>query len=497
MLPVDEVGTFEGSASSSNRLPMTIKPINLLVALALSIGLGAAAQNPIQTECINADDPVLSMLDSLTMAKYFARSKFTTDTVKLNHNKWKPGEIPTFSDEVISKRLAALDKKTPFKFTLNDPVKAYIRAYSVTHRDKVSRFLGLAQLYFPLFEEVLDKHDLPLEFKYLAVVESALNPVARSKSGATGLWQFMYRTGKIYDLEATSYVDERCDPYLATEAACEYFKFLYSIFNDWNLVLAAYNGGPGTLTKAIRRSGGERDYWKLRPHLPQETGGYVPAFIAVNYVMHHASDHNIYPIEPEFFNYELDTVKVRKQLSLTTLANVLQMDVAQLLFLNPMFRKGIVPASENGMTVILPKHKLGVYLANEESIYELEQAPPPVELVAEAAPVKEDRKVHVVKKGETLSSIAARYRCTVNELRDWNGISGNGIGVGQRIAVYTDGPALQATSTPSGERFHTIQKGDTLFGIAKDHNISVADLKKKSGLTERSTLRVGQRIRIG
>lgn len=461
------------------------------------IGLTVWAQpKSIEAECLRSDDPVLSMLDSLMVTKYFAKSKFTTDTLKLNHNRWRRDEVPTFSDEVYAKRITALDKKTPFKFAFNEPVKAYIKAYSTTHREKVSRFLGLAQLYFPLFEEVLDKHNLPLEFKYLAVVESALNPNARSRSGATGLWQFMYRTGKIYDLDVTSYLDERSDPYLATEAACQYFKFLYGMFGDWNLVLAAYNGGPGTLTKAIRRSGGKKDYWELRPFLPEETRGYVPAFIAVNYIMNHASDHNIYPLEPEFFSYELDTVRIRKQLTLANLAAATQMDLEQLQFLNPMFRKGIVPASDEGMTVIMPKHKVGVYLANEADLLELETSNPlPATATAEIEPAapRSNRTVHNVRSGETLSVISAKYKVTVNELRDWNGLSSTALRVGQKLVVYPNGTAQKS----GGERYHTVQKGDTLLGISKEHGVSVERIKQLSGLSERSTLHIGQRIRIG
>ena len=291
----------------------------LLFFFLLTVSQGWAKEKD-STEAILADDPVLAMLDSLDAAMYFEASNFSTDTHHLNILKWHKDTVPKFSDDHYKSKLSKMDAATPFKLVYNPAVRKYIDAYAVRNRKKVAQLLGLAELYFPLFEETLDKYNLPLELKYLAIVESALNPRAQSKSGAVGLWQFMYRTGKIYDLNTTSYMDERSDPYKATEAACQYFQYLYAMFGNWELVLAAYNGGPGTLNKAIRRSGGKRDYWELRPYLPVETQGYVPAFIAVNYVMKHASLHNIYPVKPDFFGYELDTVVVRQRCDLKTIA---------------------------------------------------------------------------------------------------------------------------------------------------------------------------------
>jgi len=216
--------------------------------------------------------------------------------------------VPTFEDSIYRKRIAFLDASTPLELDYNPVVRRYIDLYTVRKREQVSRMLGLAQYYFPMFEEVLDKYDMPLELKYLAVVESALNPNAKSRVGATGLWQFMYTTGKIMGLNANSYVDERSDPYRSTIAACEYMTRLYKTFGDWNLVLAAYNSGPGTVNKAIRRSGGKRSYWELRAYLPRETAGYVPAFIAATYTMKYAKEHNLYPknVAPHFAS--VDTV---------------------------------------------------------------------------------------------------------------------------------------------------------------------------------------------
>lgn len=288
----------------------------ILFLVVLSAVQGRATEKDSTSNVLRADDPVLAMLDSLEAALYFESSSFVSDPQVLNILKLSRDSVPVFTEKQYRDRLAKLDVNTPFRLVYNDAVRKYIDAYTGRHREKVSYMLGLAELYFPLFEETLDRYNLPLEFKYLAIVESALNPKARSKSGAMGLWQFMYRTGKIYDLNTTSYVDDRSDPYKATEAACQYFQYLYAMFGNWELVLAAYNGGPGTLNKAIRRSGGKRDFWELRPYLPVETQGYVPAFIAVNYVMKNASLHNIYPVRPDFFAFELDTVVVHKRLNL-------------------------------------------------------------------------------------------------------------------------------------------------------------------------------------
>jgi membrane-bound lytic murein transglycosylase D len=385
----------------------------------------------------------------------------------------------------------------------NEPVKAYIDAYLNKNSNKVARMLGLAELYFPMFEETLDRYDLPLELKYLAIVESALNPNARSRSGAVGLWQFMYRTGKIYNLNSTSYLDDRRDPYKATQAACEYFRFLYDMFGDWQMVLAAYNGGPGNLLKAIRRAGGKRDYWEVRPYLSKETQGYVPAFIAVNYVMTHASDHNIYPIKPTFFNYELDTVHIKRYTNLNTLASVLQVPYEQVQFLNPRFRQGIVPENKDGLPVILPTEKVGIFLSNQESIYELDKEKVNDAYANQEEIMKDVRRTHKVRRGETLGGIAARYRVRVSDLRNWNGIRGNLIREGQNLVVYSQTAAPTRSTTQntvkssSGSRYHVVQKGDTLWDIAKRNGISVNKLKELNNITNHSNLKIGTKLRIG
>lgn len=483
-----------------------MKRAGLLIFLVLaSISNSIANGSDTSKVVIPKDDPILAALDSMAMARFFLASEFTTDTTLLNNRKWKKDEVPVFNEAHYREAFRKMDRESPFDMVYNPPVKAYIDAYLGRNREKVSRLLGLAELYFPLFEEMLDRYDLPLELKYLAIVESALNPEARSRSGAMGLWQFMYRTGKIYNLNSTSYVDERRDPYKSTQAACEYFRFLYDMFGDWQLVLAAYNGGPGNLLKAIRRSGGKRDYWELRPYLRQETQGYVPAFFAVNYVMRYAADNNVYPVKPKFFSYELDTVLIRKQTDLTTLAAVLQIPYAEVAFLNPMFRHNIVPETDEGMTVILPKDKVGVFLSNQSDIYELGKEPVNMAFANQGEIMKETRKTHKVKYGETLGGIAGRYRVSVSDLRDWNGIRGNLIREGQTLVLYTQTASpSQSSSTStvsetssSGDRYHVVQSGDTLWDIAKRNGISVEKLKELNNISNHYHLKIGTKLKVG
>ena len=242
------------------------------------------------------DHPVAARLDSLLYLNYFQLSEKEIDAI--DSSVLASGEIPDWHDSIYDHRLQELDALSPMQLDYNPVVRSFIDLYSKRRREQVGRMLGLANYYFPLFEQALDKYDMPLELKYLAVVESALNPTARSRVGAAGLWQFMYATGKMNGLTVNSYVDERHDPLKATEAACKYLTTLYNIFDDWNLALAAYNSGPGNVNKAIRRSGGKTNYWEIRPFLPRETAGYVPAFIAVNYIMNYHEEHLLFNLQP-------------------------------------------------------------------------------------------------------------------------------------------------------------------------------------------------------
>lgn len=476
---------------------MRAKIISIALMLGLSISMFAQTQ-PTDSSAILPDDPILAMLDSLQTAHFLRASDLldAKDQKPLAEALQAPIEFP---DSVYEARLKELDKSTPFNLVFNEPVKNYIHAYTNKNKVKVGRMLGLGKYYFPMFEETLDRYDLPLELKYLAIVESALNPTARSRSGAMGLWQFMYRTGKIYDLNSNSYLDERRDPFLATQAACEYFSFLYAMFGDYQMVLAAYNGGPGTLTKAIRRSGGKTDYWEVRPYLPRETRGYVPAFIAVNYVMNYAEEHGIHAEAPAYFFEETDTIMIHKRLDLYSVSAMLNIPLEDLTFLNPMYRRHVIPENKLGYPLVLPKEKIGVFLVNQEDIFEVDEEKVNQAFANQDNLMGEVRQVHRVKYGETLGGIAARYRCRVSDLRDWNGVRGNLIREGQRLVVYGRAPSSASTAKAAVPKdgYHTIRKGDTLWGISKETGIPVSQILKLNNMSGNAPLKIGTRLKLG
>ena len=311
------------------------------------------------------DNPVAAMLDSLANLQFFDKSNNLYDVNYSNTHNFAKDFVPFYSDEVYQERFAQLEKTSPIPLVYNRQVKEMIELYAVKKRALTERMLGLAQLYFPMIEELLDRYGIPLEMKYLAIVESALNPIARSPVGAGGLWQFMYGTGKQYNLDVNSYVDDRSDPYKATIAACKHLNDLYKVHKNWLLVLAAYNSGTGNVTKAIRRSGGKTSFWEISPYLPQETKGYVPAFIAVTYVMNHASDHNLIPRMPIFKYHEIDTVLVKDFLTFDVLSERLNVSKDELLFLNPAYRKGVIPStSEKSYFLRLPKRCVADFVNN-------------------------------------------------------------------------------------------------------------------------------------
>ena len=323
--------------------------------------------------------------------------------------------------------------------------------------------------------------------------------MARSRSGAMGLWQFMYPTGKMFGLKVTSYVDERCDPYKSTKAACEYFQYLYKMFGNWELGLAAYNCGPGTVSRAIRRSGGKRNYWEIRPFLPRETQGYIPAFIAVNYIMNHADEHNIRTAIPKKRFFEVDTVFVKKQLSFYQISKVLNIKEDELRYLNPCYRRGIIPAV-NGQqnTLTLPKDKMGVFINNEDTIYKhltKEQF-----VASQRVTVKRKAvETYIVKSGDNLNSIARKMGCSVSSLKKWNRISSNTIHPGKRLVIYNHVPkATNSNSKGSGKYlYHTIKRGDSFYKIAIQYKTTIAEIRRLNNYGVNYTLLPGKRMKVG
>lgn len=444
---------------------------------------------------------LLQQLDSLTAVKFFQKYKFVTDTSALNLYGYKTDEVPVFDDSTYEARIAILNAQTPVELVFNRHVKAFINLYANKGRNQSARMLGLKEIYFPLFEEVLDKYDMPYELKYLAIVESALNPTAGSRAGAKGLWQFMYGTGKMYGLKSNSLVDDRFDPYKSTDAAARHLKDLFDIYGTWELALAAYNSGPGNVNRAIRRAGGVKNYWAVWPFLPRETRGYVPAFISVNYVFNYAAEHNIYPIDPGILFYGIDTVTVRDVLSFDQISEFMQIDMDDLDFLNPAYKQGIIPAT-NGQTykLRLPREKVGYFIDYEDSLYHF-KSKKGLERDKLLADIKkaQERSIHIVRSGENLGYIANRYRTSVSRLKAWNGLRSSRIYPGQKLIVYPGGSYSSNRASKSFEKstngYHKVRRGENLGLIAKKYGISVRQLKTWNQLRG-NLIKPGQKLKV-
>lgn len=480
---------------------------------------------PAQSQSIRPDDPIMAALDSLDVLKFFQTSKFSADREKLNVYKFSPDSIPNYPEDIYRKRMAKIDALSPFDLVYNDAVRPYIDMYAKKKRTLTSRMLGLAQLYFPLYEEKLAKYNMPLELKYLSIIESALNPTAKSRAGASGPWQFMYGTGLMYNLNVNSYVDERCDPELATEAACKYLKYLHSLYNDWSLALAAYNAGPGNVNKAIRRAGGQMDYWAVRPYLPLETQGYVPAFIAVNYVMNYHKEHNIFPTQPKYFNYEIDSVYITSNVTFAQISKIIDVPIEDLQFLNPMYVKGVIPGSAKPYPLNLPKKAVGDFMVNEKLLYQaVEKAviaktdtssqnnavSDPVAEVTEV-PIAKKQIAYTVQKGEYISLIARKFQVKVSEIMEWNNLKSESLYAGQKITVYSNEPVpinstatVVKTTTPASAasssvkpayKYYTAKSGDTLSKIASKYNVSVSQIMQWNNLKSKN-VSIGQKFKI-
>ncbi len=462
------------------------------------------------------DDPIAAALDSLYKLNLFEKGYGKILYPKNPKYNFPHDSVPRYDELILESRLAKLDAASPFDLQYNPVVKGYIDMYTTRRRELVSRMMALSQFYFPMFEEQLDKYNLPLELKYLAICESALNPLAKSRAGAMGLWQFMYPTGKIYGLQVSSYVDERCDPYKSTVAACEYFKYLYGLFGDWQMVIAAYNCGPGNINKAIRRSSGKTTYWEIRPFLPKETQGYVPAFIAVNYVMNHTAEHNIYTAIPKKTFLQVDTVAVKKQVSFAQLSSVLGIPEDELMYLNPSYKKKVIPFSTDEVyTLALPSSKMGIFVANEDSIYNKGLGKIHSQ---EALATQETIKTHTVRSGEHLSTIAKRYGCTVTDIKTWNGLKSTTVKPGKKLTIYiygkkpvetkaatvaekktgtTTATNSVATSASGKFKYHLVQKGDSLYKIAQNYKTTVDELKRLNNFGAKYSLIPGKKIKVG
>ncbi|WP_430825281.1 transglycosylase SLT domain-containing protein [Carboxylicivirga sp. N1Y90] len=437
-------------------------------------------------------------------------------------------------DSVYIQRLA--DIMSPMPFTFNSKVKAYIELYTIKRRDQVQTMLGLSDYYFPMFEEALDAKQMPLELKYLPIIESALNPKAYSRAGASGLWQFMYYTGKQYGLNIDSYIDERRDPYRSSLAAVDFLEDLYSIYKDWFLVIAAYNCGPGNVNKAIRRSGGERDFWKIYYHLPKETRGYVPAFIAATYAFTYAKEHNLHA-QASKLPVATDTIMISQPLHFKQIAGVLNVKENYLRELNPQYRRDVIPANKKSYPLRLTFNHAAEFAASEDSIYahRRDQYFANGKLVSNPEYTKHSPQVpkgkatvyYTVKSGDAIGLIADWYDVRTSDLRYWNNVRRNLIKVGQRLAVYvpknktdyyakinnmsyaekqrlsgktvsTNQPKKTAPEPEDANYvYYTVKSGDNLWTIAKKYNgVSNTDIMRLNKLNDESKLSIGQKLKI-
>lgn len=443
-------------------------------------------------------------IDSVWLSALYNNDLFEEIYGAVTQETYEPIAYEELPTEVLKQRLAELNARTPFNVEYNPALESVIKGYLKNRRKTMGRLMALSDYYFPMFEEEFARQGLPLEMKYLAIVESALKPSATSRVGAQGLWQFMFQTGKLYGLEVNSYVDERNDPLMATEAAAKYLKALHTSLEDWDLALAAYNSGPGNVSKAIRRSGGKTNYWNIRHQLPRETAGYVPAFLATMYIFEFAEEHGFKSNGPQYPYIATDTIKVKKMISLEQVARVTNMDLAEVEFLNPSYKLGIIPVIKDENYVLrLPVEAVGKFVSNEEAIYALAEK----EFNDREKPLPElleqnDRIRYRVRSGDYLGKIARRYGVSVSKIKRWNNLRSNNLRIGQRLTIYprrapssSPKPKTAVTNT-SNAKTYTVKKGDTLWSISRKFpNVSIEDLKKWNDISS-TKLKPGMRLKV-
>ena len=393
-------------------------------------------KEPAKKEFFTDDD--LRLIDSLLVSQKFNSALIDTLEYVIDDKDIIGNTSQLLSTDLMKIRLANLNDKTPFNLAFNPALEKVINGYLKYRKKYYPALMAKAKYYFPIFEQYLDQYDIPLEMKYLAVVESALKPKARSRVGASGLWQFMYGTGKQFNLKVSSYVDERYNPIKSTIAACKYLSQLYTIFGDWDLALAAYNSGPGNVRKAIKRSGGYRNYWNIRPYLPRETAGYVPAFYATMYIFEYASDHKIYSELPQLFAFQTDTIHIKRTISFDQISETINVDEQVLSFLNPSYKLDIIPYVKNrDYTLRLPSNKVIDFLDKEKELYALADADDAKREKPLPKYFEMDKRIrYKVRSGDYLGKIANRFGVRVSSIKRWNGLKSSKLKIGQRLYIY-------------------------------------------------------------
>ncbi len=514
---------------------MTLKTIIISFSLVLFTLTAAAVNDTIIIRNDDSTERIERDLDGLLNEWFIQMSVAGTEITTAD------SIIAEFSDSIYKDRLGRINSVILLPY--NNIIRSHIHVYTNRKVDRFQVMLGLQDYYFPMIEDIFDYYGLPVELKYMAVIESALNPNAVSRVGATGLWQFMYSTGRMYGLTINSVVDERRDPVKATHAAARYLKDLYGIYNDWILVIAAYNCGPGNVNKAIRRSGNRKDYWEIYYRLPRETRGYIPQYVAATYAMNYYREHNITPTQINL-PLAVDTVMVSQDIHLEQIAAVLDLSLEEIRAMNPQYRTGLVPGRSKASAITLPVDKLGDFISmadtitgymKEQYLTRVNQTSTPTQSAYAPPDVKgKTALTYVVKDGDNLGFISEWYDVGLSDLRYWNNIYRNTIKIGQKLTIYVDparaeryskvnsmsfiekqrlegkvtaaasgvSPATSASAPLSalsdGEyELYTVRYGDTVWDIAKKFNgVSATDILRMNNISDASRIQVGQKLRI-
>jgi membrane-bound lytic murein transglycosylase D len=429
---------------------------------------------------------------------------------RIQQNRLKPKESsPTnasaqsgaLPDIYFEFEIEEMNKTSPIRLDYNKDVKRYIDLYLTERRDQMAHMLGLAEMYFPIFEDYLDRYHLPQELKYLPMVESALDPLAQSKSGAMGLWQLLLNSSKLLGLDVTSYVDERCDPYKSTDAACRYIQYLHSIYSDWQLVLGAYNGGPGEVRNAMARSDGKSSYWDLQPYMAEQTKNYVPAFIAIMYVASHASELGIVPVKPDFNYFSVDSVHITYPIAFKAINENIGIPVESLKRLNPSYRLDYIPETGKPQLLVLPADKTLQYLEWETRIYATGDKKAARRQIGDTTGLK--YQPYIVGQGDFLHKIALMHNCSIEDIKQWNQLTDDKLQPGTKLILYIDSkskadtfPTRSTLQQHTDTIFYTVKKGDTMWAIAEKFQSDAARIKHLNHIDDERKLQPGQRIII-
>ena len=523
------------------------RSITIILFNLLSVFVFSQTRDSIKKPSTKNPDPFINTVEQTLSAFYADVANQSNYDSIINALNYESGQIPHFTDNEYCERLEKMNAMSPFQLDCTPAALSTIKFFAEKRRSFARVVLGRSALYFEMFEEKLAFYGLPLELKYLAVIESGLRPQVKSRAGALGLWQFMYRSGLYYGLQENSYIDERMDPDLATDAACRYLKKLHDIYGDWNLALASYNAGPGNVNKAIRRSGGKKTYWEVRPFLPAETQGYVPNFIAAAYLLTYHAEHNIVPMEAKWNYAQLDTICLKSGIHMSTISNLTGWELDEIQVLNPIYKTSYIPLTTPRQCISGPLLEIGKLVSLESELYQLEKttfSPPPIiipvvaddSLATKEKPLPEAEKIitnkpkpvppvivlvdHVVKRGEGLGIIAAKYAVTVSEIMLTNNMKSTSLFAGQKLKIPqvvspSDEPSgaeivapvkEKATVPPTpkvkpkpvvpAKKYYNVKRGDTGTKISQKHNLTQQQLSKLNPGVNLDRITVGQQLRV-